>query len=400
MTIAAIKYMLIVIPLDEPCKQNPFSTVVPFILNINTIFMHLSKIFSKYTLGANELNNRIVMAPMTRSRAIGNIPNDLMATYYAQRAGVGLIITEGTSPSPNGLGYCRIPGLYNNDHVAGWEKVTKAVHAKGGKIFVQLMHTGRIGHSSNLPACSVVLAPSAVKAAGQMWTDSDGMQDFPVPKAMSPEELKHAIFEFENSAILADKAGFDGVELHGANGYLLEQFLSPISNHRTDNYGGSIENRCRFVLEVVDAVSKAIGKEKTAIRLSPFGVASDMPHYPEIEATYTYLAEQLNNRGIVYIHLVDHSAMGAPPVPFSIKKTIHEKFRHTMILTGGYNLATAEKDIDSGFTDMVGFGRQFINNPDLVERFKNGWPLADNLDADTFYSPGEKGYTDYPAYVK
>ena len=338
------------------------------------------------------------MAPMTRSRAIGNIPNDLMATYYGQRAGAGFIVTEGTSPSPNGLGYSRIPGLFNESHVEGWEKVTETVHANGGKIFVQLMHTGRIGHLLNLPLGAIVLAPSAVKAAGQMWTDTAGLQDFPEPKAMTQEELKLSVKEFEYSAILSLKAGFDGVELHGANGYLLEQFLSPISNHRTDKYGGSIENRCRFVLEVVDVVIKAIGKEKTSIRLSPFGVASDMPHYPEIEETYTYLAEQLNNRGIVYVHLVDHSSMGAPEVPFSIKKTIHKKFRNTMILTGGYTRKSAEEDLNSGFTDLVGFGRQFINNPDLVERFKNGWLLSTVMDSATYYSPGEKGYIDYPAY--
>jgi N-ethylmaleimide reductase len=362
--------------------------------------MYSSEIFSKYTLGTSELNNRIVMAPMTRSRAIGNIPNDLMASYYSQRAEAGLIVTEGTSPSPNGLGYSRIPGLFNESQVHGWEKVTKAVHTAGGKIFVQLMHTGRIGHPLNLPSGAVLLAPSAVRAAGQMWTDQEGMQDFPVPKPMTAEELKQSLKEYENAAALALKAGFDGVELHGANGYLLEQFLSPVSNHRTDNYGGSIENRCRFVLEVVDAVSKIIGKEKTGIRLSPFGVASDMPHYPEIEETYTYLAEQLNDRGIVYIHLVDHSAMGAPLVPFSIKKTIHSKFKNTMILTGGYNLVSAEEDIKSKFTDLVGFGRQFINNPDLVDRFKNSWPLSTIMDADAFYSPGGKGYIDYPQYAK
>ncbi len=340
------------------------------------------------------------MAPMTRCRAIDNIPNDLIAAYYKQRAGAGLIITEGTSPSPNGLGYTRIPGLFNDAHVEGWKKTTKAVHERGGKIFVQLMHSGRIGNTLNLPAGAKLLAPSAIKAAGQMWTDKEGMQENSQPEAMTAEELKQAVKEYENSAILAVKAGFDGVELHGANGYLLEQFISPVSNQRTDNYGGSIANRCRFVLEVVDAVSNAIGADKTSIRLSPFGVASDMPHYPEIEETYTYLAEQLNNKGILYIHLVDHSAMGAPQVPFSIKETIHKKFKNTLILTGGYNSATAEADLESGFTDLVGFGRQFINNPDLAERFLNNWPLADKLDMNTFYSSDEKGYTDYPVYVK
>ena len=362
--------------------------------------MQPSDLFSKYTLGDIELKNRIVMAPMTRCRAIGNIPNDLIATYYEQRASAGLIITEGTSPSPNGLGYCRIPGLFNEAQVEGWKKTTDAVHAKGGKIFVQLMHAGRISHSLNLPAGATALAPSAVQAAGQMWTDQDGMKDFEVPKAMSAEELQQSIEEYAQSATLAVKAGFDGVELHAANGYLLEQFISPVSNQRTDEYGGSIENRCRFVLEVVDLTIKAIGANKTSIRLSPFGVASDMPHYPEIEETYTYLAEQLNNRGIVYIHLVDHSAMGAPEVPFSIKNTIHQKFKNTLILTGGYNLETAEADLKSGYTDLIGFGRQFINNPDLAIRLENKWPLNEAMDFNTFYSADALGFTDYPAYSK
>lgn len=362
--------------------------------------MSTSNLFSKYTLGDIELQNRIVMAPMTRCRAIGNVPNDLIAAYYAQRAGAGLIITEGASPSPNGLGYCRIPGLFNEAQAEGWEKTTSAVHKAGGKIFVQLMHAGRISHSLNLPSGATALAPSAVKAAGQMWTDQEGMKDFDVPKAMNLQELKQTVEEYKNSALLAVKAGFDGVELHAANGYLLEQFISPVSNLRTDEYGGSIENRCRFVLEVVDNVIKAIGVNKTSIRLSPFGVASDMPHYPEIEQTYTYLAEELNARGIVYIHLVDHSAMGAPEVPFSIKNTIHQKFKNTLILTGGYNGDSAEADLLSGYTDLVGFGRQFINNPDLADRLKNNWPLSETLDFDTFYSADEKGYTDYPAYSK
>ena len=361
--------------------------------------MHTSKLFTKYTLGSIELKNRIIMAPMTRCRAIGNIPYDLIAAYYEQRAGAGLIITEGTSPSINGLGYSRIPGLFNESQVEGWKKTTTAVHKAGGKIFVQLMHTGRISHSLNLPSGAKTLAPSAVQASGQMWTDEEGMKDFDLPKAMTSEEVKQTINEFKTSSKLAVEAGFDGVELHAANGYLLEQFISPVSNQRTDEYGGSIENRCRFVLEVVDNVAEAIGTNKTGIRLSPFGVASDMPHYPEIEETYTYLAEQLNERGIVYIHLVDHSAMGAPEVPFSIKDTIHKKFKNTLILTGGYNPETADADLSSNFTDLVGFGRQFINNPDLVARFINQWPLSETLDFDTFYSAGEQGFTDYPTHI-
>lgn len=360
--------------------------------------MHSSELFSSWQLGNYTLNNRIVMSPMTRSRAIGNVPNELMASYYGQRANAGLIVTEGTSPSPNGLGYSRIPGIFNELQAEGWKKVTEAVHAAGGRIFVQLMHTGRISHPLNMPDGAVVLAPSAIKPAGQMWTDQEELQDFPVPRAMKADELSDVIHEFENAASLAMKAGFDGVELHGANGYLLEQFLSPVSNQRTDNYGGNIKNRCRLVLEVVDAVVRTIGKEKTGIRLSPYGVASDMPHYPEIDETYTYLAEQLNDRAIVYVHLTDHSSMGAPEVPVRIKRTIREKFRNTLILTGGYNQEKAEEDIKNGFTDLVGFGRPFINNPDLVARFHHHWPLSTDLDNQTLYTPGVKGYTDYPKY--
>ncbi len=338
------------------------------------------------------------MSPMTRCRAIGNVPNDLVATYYGQRAGAGLIITEGTSPSPNGLGYARIPGMYSAEQVAGWKKVTSAVHAKGGKIVVQLMHTGRISHAANLPEGAKILAPSAVKPAGQMWTDSQQMQDLPVPEAMTAEEVQHTKQEFITAAKNAIEAGFDGVELHGANGYLLEQFLSPVSNIREDNYGGSIENRARFVLEVVAGVAEAIGADRTGIRLSPYGVASDMPHYPEIDETYTYLAQELNKIGIAYIHVVDHSAMGAPAVPAAIKQTIRDEFKGSLILAGGYDLDRAEADLEKGAADLIGFGRPFINNPDLVERFEKHYPLSQELKMDLFYSAAKEGYCDYPAY--
>lgn len=338
------------------------------------------------------------MAPMTRSRAIGNIPNDTMAEYYAQRADAGLIITEGTSPSPNGLGYSRIPGIFSDAQVEGWKKVTKAVHAKQGKIFVQLMHTGRIGHPLNLPPHALLVSPSAVQPKAKMFTDQEGLQDIPVPKGMSSEDLEHARMEFINAAAKAIKAGFDGVELHNANGYLLEQFLSPFSNMRNDQYGGSIENRCRFILEVVEGVCKTIGAGRTGIRLSPYGVASDMPHYPEIEDTYTYLAEKLDTIGIAYIHLVDHSSMGAPEVPLAIKKTIRKKFMGTLILSGGYTPERADNDLESGFADLIAFGKPFINNPDLVSRIQQDQPLNTELDTVTFYSPGPKGYTDYPVY--
>jgi len=349
-------------------------------------------------IGAFETKNRIVMSPMTRCRALGNIPNELMATYYKQRAGAGLIITEGTSPSPNGLGYARIPGIFSNEQVQGWKKVTAAVHENGGKIVVQLMHTGRISHALNLPADAKILAPSAVKPAGQMWTDSQQMQDFSIPNAMTAEELKQTKNEFITAAKNAMEAGFDGVELHGANGYLLEQFLSPISNIRTDNYGGTIENRCRFVLEVTALVAGSNGQEKTGIRLSPYGVASDMPHYDEIDETYDYLSKQLNDLEIAYIHLVDHSAMGAPEVPLKIKKIIRQNFKNTIILAGGYDAEKAESDLHEKLGDFIAFGRPFINNPDLVTRLKNNLPLSQDLKMDLFYSADENGYTDYPFY--
>jgi N-ethylmaleimide reductase len=356
------------------------------------------KLFSPYNLGNIELKNRVVMAPMTRCRAIGNTPNELIAGYYEQRAGAGLIITEGTSPSPNGLGYARIPGIFTEAQVAGWKKTTDAVHGKGGKIFVQFMHTGRMSHQHNLPQGAEVIAPSAIAASGQMYTDSQGMQDLPVPIPMTAEDIVNTKKEFMKSAINAITAGFDGIELHGANGYLLEQFLSPVSNQRTDEYGGSVENRCRFILEVVEGVGQAIGMDKVAIRLSPYGVNGGMVPYPEINDTYTYLASKLDKLGILYIHLVDHSAMGAPEVPLTIKQTIREKLSNTLILAGGYSKETAERDLQSGLADLIAFGRPFISNPDLVERMLNDWPINTGWDFNTFYSADEVGYTDYPPY--
>jgi N-ethylmaleimide reductase len=360
--------------------------------------MKENQLFTYVNIGTLELRNRIVMAPMTRCRAIKNIPNELMAEYYKQRSSAGLIITEGTSPSPNGLGYARIAGIFSEKQVEGWKKITEAVHKNGGKIFIQLMHSGRISHSLNMPAASRILAPSAIKATGQMWTDYKDFQDHEIPEEMTQQDIIHAKTEFICAAQNALFAGFDGVELHSANGYLLEEFLSPISNIRDDNYGGSIENRCRFVLEVTEAVAQAIGKQKTAIRLSPYGVASDMPHYPEIDETYDYLSKELDALDIAYIHLVDHSAMGAPPVPIEIKKLIRKNFKNTIIQCGGYGKETAERAIERGLTDLVAFGRPYINNPDLVERFKNNWPLSENLNMDLFYTADENGYTDYPFY--
>jgi N-ethylmaleimide reductase len=356
----------------------------------------MSLLFSKTQLGPLALQNRIVMAPLTRSRAIGNVPNELMASYYAERASVGLIITEGTSPSPNGLGYARIPGIFSEAQIAGWKLVTSAVHSKGAKIFMQLMHTGRVSHPLNLPQGARLLAPSAVAAGGEMWTDAEGMKPEPVPEAMTEADIRQTVEEFAQAARNAVSAGFDGVELHSANGYLLEQFLRPNTNIRTDRYGGSIENRSRFVLE--DAVIKAIGREKIGIRISPFGVFNNMPVYPQMESDYTYLANQLNERGLLYIHLVDHSSMGAPQIPDSMKATLRRMSRCALILSGGYDPVRAENDLKTNKADLIAVGKLVLANPDLPRRWQIGAAL-NAPDMSTFYTPGPKGYTDYPALV-
>jgi len=356
-------------------------------------------LYSQASLASLTLQNHLVMAPMTRSRATDNIPNALMAEYYAQRGSAGLIITEGTSPSPNGLGYPRIPGIFSPAQVEGWKHITDAVHAKGAKIFLQIMHCGRIAHPLNLPAAARVLAPSGVAASGEMYTDAEGMKPHPVPKAMTEEDIGITIGEFAQAAKNAVAAGFDGVELHSANGYLLEQFIRPNTNQRIDGYGGPIENRARFVLEVAEAVIGAIGKDKVGIRLSPFGVFNDMPLYDTMEADYTYLAQQLNASGLVYIHLVDHSSMGAPSVPDAMKATFRKLFKRTLILSGGYDSERAESDLTEGKCDLIAVGRPFLANPDLLARWRTR--AAVNLpDMDTFYTPGPKGYTDYPVLNK
>jgi N-ethylmaleimide reductase len=359
----------------------------------------MSLLFSPTTLGPLKLQNRLVMSPLTRSRAIGNVPNALMVEYYSQRASAGLIITEGTSPSPNGLGYPRIPGIFSDAQVKGWKAVTEAVHARGAKIFVQLMHTGRIGHPNNLPPGAQVVGPSAVAAAGEMYTDSEGLKPHPTPKAMTEADIKTTVGEYVQAAKNAVAAGFEGIELHGANGYLIEQFIRPNSNRRTDSYGGPIENRARFALEVAAATTAAIGKDKVGIRLSPFGVFNDMPLYPEMESDYAYLAKKLNDVGLLYIHLVDHSSVGAPQVPQSIKDTVRKEFKRGLILSGGYDAARAERDLEAGKCDLVAFGKPFLANPDLIARWKTGAAL-NAPDMSTFYTPGPKGYTDYPVLSK
>ncbi len=344
-----------------------------------------------------QLANRVVMAPMTRSRAVdANTPNALMAEYYGQRVTAGLIITEGTSPSPNGLGYPRIPGLFNEAQVRGWKAVTDAVHAKGGKIFVQLMHTGRVAHVANLPAGAEVLGPMAHACPGEMVTDSQGMQRHSLPRAMSANDIAHAVDEYAKSARLAIEAGFDGVELHAANGYLIEQFLNANVNQRIDAYGGGIEGRNRFALEVARATAAAIGAHRVGIRLSPYGVFNSTGAFPDVDAQYLALTEELSALGLQYLHLLDHSAMGAPPVSAEFKSRLRAAFQGLFILAGGFDRAGAESALKAGQADLIAFARPFLANPDLVERMRADATL-NALDMATFYTPGPKGYTDYPA---
>jgi N-ethylmaleimide reductase len=358
----------------------------------------MKMLFDTYQLGGIlKLSNRIVMAPMTRSRAVdNNTPNKLMAEYYGQRAAAGLIITEGTSPSPNGLGYSRIPGLYNDQHVAGWKLITDTVHNKGGKIFIQLMHCGRVVHQDNLPPGAKCVAPSGDICPGEMWSDK-AMAKLPhtTPHVLEESEIYPIVEEFANSAKLAIKAGFDGLELHAANGYLLEQFLNPNVNKRTDAYGKDAAGRNRFTLEVAKACVAAIGAKKVGIRISPQGVFNGTGDFPGLEDQYLSLVRQLSDLGLAYLHVVDHSAMGAPPVSVDLKKNLRAAFSGTYIATGGFDGTSGEETVENKTADLIGFGRPFISNPDLVERIKKGVALAKPI-MNTFYTADEKGYTDYP----
>lgn len=351
-------------------------------------------LFTPTTLGKLQLKNRIVMAPMTRCRAIGNVPNDLMEKYYAQRASAGLIIAEGVAPSANGMGYARQPGLFTDAQIAGWKRVNDGVHASGGKIFVQLMHDGRVSHSANMLVSAKIVAPSAIAAPGEMWTDSSGMQPYPVPAAMTEADIAQAIAEFASAAKNAIEAGFDGIELHGANGYLIDQFLNTASNQRTDKWGGSVENRMRFAVEVTKATVAAVGAERIGMRISPYGAFNGTAPDAEMDALYERLISELNNIGLVYIHVVDHSSMGAPEVSPTLKAKIRAGFKGCYILSGGYDAARANADLDANKGNLVAFGRPFISNPDLVQKLQSGAPLT-APDMSTFYTPGEKGYTDY-----
>jgi N-ethylmaleimide reductase len=352
----------------------------------------MKKLLIPFNNSSLQLKNHVVMAPMTRSRALGNIPNNLMVNYYRQRTGAGLIITEGTSPAPEGLGYPRIPGIFSDDQLAGWKAVTEAVHEGGSKIFLQLMHTGRIAHIANLSEGYQPVGLSDIKASGEIFTDAYGSQEHSQPVALDAQGIAGVIDGFVKAAQNAIKAGFDGVELHGANGYLLGQSLNPHVNNRTDQYGGSIENRSRLTLEIAEKIAAAIGSEKVGLRISPFSTLSDMPAYQEEEVheTYLHLSEKLNKLDIAYLHISDN-----PGIPAKTHKAIRGAFSNTLIYCNGLTAETAEAKLQDGSADLVAFGRSFLANPDFIRRVEKNEPLNE-VDYMTLYTPGETGYTDYP----
>ena len=354
------------------------------------------KIFETFNLSGLNLSSRIVMAPLTRRRATDyNVPVPMMAEYYGQRAGAGLIIAEGTSPSQNGVGYCNMPALYNLEHAKAWKKTTDQVHELGGKIFLQVMHTGRVGHKSNLPGTGKVLAPSAIAQKGEIGTYKEGKQPYTLPKEMSLPEILHSIDEFVNCAKLSMEAGFDGIEIHGAHGYLPNQFLNKSSNIRTDIYGGSTENRMRFMLQVLSQCCDAIGSNRAGLRISPYSYADMAEDLTEVSEVFTELTMKLNSMHLAYVHL---SHMGEPnPLKFELWKQIREIYTGTLILCGDFTKESAETAIGDGAADLIAFGRDFISNADLVNRFKENWPLNDR-DRTHWYTSGSKGYTSYYNY--
>jgi N-ethylmaleimide reductase len=348
------------------------------------------KLFEPFSLGGLQLQSRVVMAPMTRSRAIGSIPNDLMAQYYGQRSSAGLIVTEGVAPSPNALGYARIPGGYSAEQTAGWRKVTAAARRGGAKIFMQQMHTGRISHPLNMPAGAEVVGASPIKAAGQMWTDQVGLQDFPTPRELATHEIVGVIDEHVRTSRNAIEAGFDGTELHGANGYLIEQFLRPSTNRRADAYGGSLANRNRFAIETAAAVATAIGAGKVGVRLSPVNTFNDMVLHDELPEQYTQLAKELGRLGLAYLHIVAYSKVGEP-----LLRAIKKAFGGPIIINGGLDATKADAAIEAGYADLAAFATAFLANPDLPHRLEAGLGLNAG-DPATYYTAGEKGYIDYP----
>jgi N-ethylmaleimide reductase len=355
-------------------------------------------LFDSCTLGALTLSNRIVMAPLTRNRAgQGLVPTDLTATYYAQRASAGLIITEATQVSAQAQGYQDTPGLYTQQQIDGWRKVTEAVHAQGGRIFVQLWHVGRISHVDLQPDGAAPVAPSAIRAETKTFVNN-GFADVSEPRALQLDELPGIVNDFRQAAANAIEAGFDGVEIHGANGYLLEQFIKDGANHRTDAYGGSIENRARLLLEVTAAVVQQIGADRTGVRISPVSPANGIA-CSDPQPQYDYIVEQLSALGVVYLHVVEGATGGPRDVaPFDYA-ALRSRFKQTYLANNGYDLGLATASLNDGKADLFAFGRPFIGNPDLVGRLKAGAPLA-TLNPATLYGGGAEGYIDYPTLAE
>ncbi len=358
----------------------------------------MTALLSPIKLGRYDLPNRIVMAPLTRNRAAaGNVPQAMNAEYYAQRASAGLIITEASQISPQGLGYPATPGIYSSEQVEGWKLVTEAVHQQGGRIFIQLWHVGRISHPSLQPNGELPVAPSAIAPAGMASTYT-GEQPFVTPRALETDEIPGIIQQYRQAAENALAAGFDGVEIHSANGYLLDQFLQDGSNQRSDQYGGSLENRTRLLLEVTEAVVAVWGADRVGIRLSPNGTFNDM-HDSDPAALFDYVVNALNRFGLAYLHLVEPRwTSPTPEVDITALKAGHFRplYHGTLITAGGYDRQQGNEVIAAGQADLVAYGRWFISNPDLPERFAQEAPL-NAYDRSTFYGGDEKGYTDYPA---
>ncbi len=361
-----------------------------------------SPLFETFQLGGQKLPNRIVMAPMTRSRTDqpGDIPNALMAEYYAQRASAGLIVTEATQISPQGKGYSFTPGIYNDAQIAGWKRVTDAVHAQGGRMYLQLWHVGRMSHHS-FHADGTPVAPSAIKADAQVWVVGDDgvgrMVDVSMPRALSLEDIQAVIDDYRRAARNAMTAGFDGVEIHAGNGYLIDEFLRTTSNQREDDYGGSRENRVRFLQEVAAAIAEEIGAERTGIRMAPYITARGM-NCPDVIPTILLAAEKLQTLGVSYIHLAEADWDDAPQVPETFRHQLRAVYNGCVIVAGRYDLQRAEAILTSGLADLVAFGRAFVANPDLPARLLHGWPLSD-FDGSRLFGGDEQGYSDYPRYA-
>ncbi|MDG2388553.1 MAG: alkene reductase [Planctomycetaceae bacterium] len=361
--------------------------------------MSESPLFQSFELSDLTLNNRIVMAPMTRARAgKERLPNALMADYYCQRAAAGLIITEATTISEQANGWNESPGIYTNEMVDGWKTVVESVHGAGGNIFLQLWHCGRASHSSFHDGKPAV-APSAIKIDGDYIHTPKGKEDYEVPRSLETGEIPTLIEDYQREAERAKDAGFDGIEIHSANGYLLDEFLQSKTNHRDDQYGGSIENRYRLLGEVIDAVTSVWPAERVAVRLSPNGAFNDMGS-PDYREQFIYVAEQLDKYGLSYLHIMDGLAFGFHELGEPMTLSEFRKVFHAPIMGNcGYTKEEAEEKISTGDADLAAFGRPFISNPDLVDRFQHDWPLAEDADVSAWYTPaGAEEYTDFPTY--